>query len=242
MQAPSGADVRGQGQLTSEGVADARVIDEVVVRPATSGDIDNIVAVSMDCFYGQRALGGGSGDWMDLIKAFENPEGEPYVGVEYRAQRDRLFRRLADEMSTTHPFHAVAPKTAVFAAEDPLTGAVVGAVEMILLPYPALPSPEVPYLFNLCVDKRNRARGLGRRLVDACEAQAREWGFQELFLHVEREPVQELYNKYGYSATHQQPTWIQLNLQHKLVLPYEAKTRFEGSWVMMHKKLETPTE
>ena len=97
MQAPgagSGADVRGQGQLTSEGVVDGRGVDEFFLRPGTSADIENIVACSMDAFYGQRALGGGKEDWLDLIKAFENPEGEPYVGVEYRAQRNRLLKRL----------------------------------------------------------------------------------------------------------------------------------------------------
>jgi hypothetical protein len=41
----------------------------------------------------------------------------------------------------------------------------VGAVELILLPYPARPAPLKPYLFNLCVDPAYRRRGIGQKLV-----------------------------------------------------------------------------
>ena len=50
-------------------------------------------------------------------------------------------------------------------AVDSATGKIVGAVELILLPYPAKPSPAKPYLFNLCVDPSYRRRGIGQKLV-----------------------------------------------------------------------------
>ena len=32
-----------------------------------------------------------------------------------------------------------------------------------------------PYLSNLCVDAARRKKGIGRRLVEACEEEARQW-------------------------------------------------------------------
>jgi len=210
---------------------------DVIVRPATASDVESIAAVSMDCFYGRRALPGLGGGLLDLLQRFENPEGKPYLGLEYKMQRDRLVSRLVEETESASAQFTGDKRAAVFAAEEITTGKVVGAVELIMVPYPALPKPAVPYLFNLCVEARHRSRGLGRQLVATCEKEAVEWGFKQLFLHVERSPIKEIYDKYGYSATYQQPSWVQLNVQNKLVLPYDPENSVEGGWIMMHKWL-----
>mmetsp|Transcript_67919 Transcript_67919/g.99357 ORF Transcript_67919/g.99357 Transcript_67919/m.99357 type:complete len:162 (-) Transcript_67919:188-673(-) len=148
---------------------------------------------------------------------------------------------------------------AVAKAVDSATGEIVGAVELIMLPYPASPSPQRPYLFNLCVHPDFRSRGLGRRLVEWCEEISKEWGFEELFLHVEQDDIRRLYTSYGYTATFQKPTWVDLNLRNIVVLPIATRdasdligtlvdtpqtllaTRaLEGDkgWIIMHRKFE----
>lgn len=52
---------------------------------------------------------------------------------------------------------------------------------------------------------------------------SREWGYCELFLHVERDDIRKLYNRYGYTATYQKPTWFELNLMNVVVKPIEAE-------------------
>jgi len=112
---------------------------------------------------------------------------------------------------------------------------VVGAVELILLPCPAIPAPLKPYLFNLCVDPKFRNNGIGRKLVRACEQQGRDWGFDGIFLHVEDESILDIYTRLGYAATWQQPTFLELNLQNKLVVDYQPGSRQNGQWVIMSK-------
>lgn len=60
--------------------------------------------------------------------------------------------------------------------------------------------PLRPYLSNLVVDPRFRRRGMAAQLVQACETQAAEWGYDDLFLHVDVDepPAVGLYEKLGY--------------------------------------------
>lgn len=52
-----------------------------------------------------------------------------------------------------------------------------------------------PYLCNLFVSPTLRKRGLARKLIAACEAEARKWGFNTINLHVElnSSPAMNLY-------------------------------------------------
>ena len=57
-----------------------------------------------------------------------------------------------------------------------------------------------PYLCNLLVEPKFRKRGLGRKLVAACEDRALSWGCRTINLHVEREslPAFTLYVSSGF--------------------------------------------
>lgn len=57
-----------------------------------------------------------------------------------------------------------------------------------------------PYLSNLCVDERFRGRGLGRALVRAVECVALQWGYDQIFLHVDCDnaAAYQLYRLEGY--------------------------------------------
>jgi GNAT superfamily N-acetyltransferase len=58
-----------------------------------------------------------------------------------------------------------------------------------------------PYLCNLLVEPKFRKRGLGRKLVSACEDRALSWGCRAINLHVEREslPAFTLYVSSGFA-------------------------------------------
>ncbi|MFN9261314.1 GNAT family N-acetyltransferase, partial [Microcystis sp.] len=57
-----------------------------------------------------------------------------------------------------------------------------------------------PYISNLAVSPDRRRAGLARRLLLKCEQIAREWGFEELSLHVldNNLAAQSLYLSSGY--------------------------------------------
>ena len=78
-----------------------------------------------------------------------------------------------------------------------------------------------PYLCNLLVVPELRKKGLGRKLVAACEDRALSWGCQTINLHVEREsiPAFSLYLSSGFSPVQKQ-----------------------GNVVFMKKKLRLPTD
>lgn len=60
--------------------------------------------------------------------------------------------------------------------------------------------PTRPLLSNLAVAEDSRGRGLGTTLVDACEAQAKTWGFSEMVLQVDEanERARRFYQSRGY--------------------------------------------
>jgi ribosomal protein S18 acetylase RimI-like enzyme len=49
-----------------------------------------------------------------------------------------------------------------------------------------------PYLSNLLVSPKYRKRGIGSLLVSLCELRAKDWGYQQLNLHVEMKAVPAL--------------------------------------------------
>ena len=63
-----------------------------------------------------------------------------------------------------------------------------------------------------------------------------------MFLHVEDDAVRQIYSKYGYSATYQKPSFIELNLQNIVVKPIADETASSvlraatDNWVIMHRR------
>ena len=228
----------------------------IVISAADAGDTAAIAQVSMDAFYGRPWPMGSAAPWIKtkgsglaglaeqlwtITGAYQSPTGKEYPGWEYALNRQRLEARLkttAKEQSQPQGAQTMAVAKAV----DTASGRIVGAVELILLSYPASPSPKKPYLFNLCVDQGYRGRGIGRSLVTWCEELSRDWGYGEMFLHVEDDAVRQIYSKYGYSATYQKPSFIELNLQNIVVKPIADETASSvlraatDNWVIMHRR------
>lgn len=82
------------------------------------------------------------------------------------------------------------------------TECLAGTVEMALrsrLPW-QLPSLDYPYLSNLAVHPEYRRLGVAQELLSNCEKTAREWGFDEIYLHVleNNHAARQLYYQAGY--------------------------------------------
>jgi ribosomal protein S18 acetylase RimI-like enzyme len=95
---------------------------------------------------------------------------------------------------------------------------VIGTVE-VTRRHPHLWSfgrPRQIYLSNLAVQAACRRRGVARKLLEAAEQLAAEWGFRELYLHVMADNARArlLYKTMGYQLCQIEPTVFSLfNLQ-----------------------------
>ena len=104
------------------------------------------------------------------------------------------WRSAADERRYLRALRRY-PHAAVFVAED--AGAIVGRLSLARDQHPA--SYHVADL-GLMVAASHRRRGVGRALLDAAVAWARESGIRKLELHVfpHNEPAIQLYEGYGF--------------------------------------------
>jgi ribosomal protein S18 acetylase RimI-like enzyme len=66
-----------------------------------------------------------------------------------------------------------------------------------------------PYLSNLAVNPKYRRHGVASGLLTSCEKVSREWGFQDLYLHVLENNYQarQLYFKLGYRVHKVESNW-----------------------------------
>lgn len=98
-----------------------------------------------------------------------------------------------------------------------------GTVEMSSRPlsFMEFMKPKQLYLSNLAVDPTCRRQGVAQQLLRTCERFAREWGFQDLYLHVmeDNTQAQQLYLKAGYQLCHTEHTlWTWIAKQPKRLL------------------------
>ena len=126
------------------------------------------------------------------------------------------------------------PKDALMLAlQERATGTIVGVAELsqqprdgkvpgdfrLPLQLPWARSPDgtslgapVAYVCNLAVRSQWRSRGHGTALVQACEATARAWGFNEVYLHAATKDTKllDMYRGMDYRALpiFDQPKWV----------------------------------
>lgn len=129
----------------------------------------------LTAFYGDRFFGPLASVQANII------EKNVMVDLQQRLQ----FYEEARERSLLHT-------GAIFYSQNAESGEVLGFIDVGLSLFDtrrrnfnlprradALPIPgqvPMPYLSNLAVDARARRKGVGRQLVEACEAEARRWG------------------------------------------------------------------
>ncbi|NEZ61925.1 GNAT family N-acetyltransferase [Leptolyngbyaceae cyanobacterium CCMR0082] len=86
--------------------------------------------------------------------------------------------------------------------------AIVGTVEISLRSQLWQPlQPRRPYIANVAVERQHRRRGLAQQMLLACEYIGKNWGCQQLYLHVatDNPPAIALYHKIGYQLHSQHP-------------------------------------
>lgn len=128
------------------------------------------------------------------------------------AARGPEFRPSDDLIERTHSF-VVAEQRAgrlhTWIAED--GPEFVGIVSVLLWPRP--PQPEdtrttEAYIINMYVPPANRRRGIGKRLLDACQQSAREFGIRKFLLH-STDQARGLYESNGFAP---KANWMELHV------------------------------
>lgn len=160
------------------------------IRAAQAKDLSSLAEILVDSFHSREGLGG----WLHPILR---------LGI-YEDLRVRL------RSNSTHCICLVAidpqsesPSCYESARDSPsLNCVIVGTVEMALRcinPW-TLGMTQFPYLSNLAISDSYRRQGGAHQLLQACEAIALDWGFQDLYLHVleNNRPARRLYYKAGY--------------------------------------------
>lgn len=121
------------------------------------------------------------------------------------------------------PPHSSTPYSSLRPQRNPASQRLIGTVELDIRPaWPWEPMGQTPslldwltptsrylYLSNLAVPLPYRRQGVARKLLDACELTAQQWGFSEIYLHVmeDNQAAQNLYTQAGYTIHPQGTDW-----------------------------------
>ncbi len=160
------------------------------VRPATSGDLDQLADVLTRSFYAPTG-------WQSWI---------------YPLLRIGIYEDLKQRLRTAPPHYVC------LAGLSTPTSAkmhwIVGTVELAPRrspPWGRKPTHQL-YVSNLAVREAYRRIGVARQLLRACEQTANDWGMAELCLHVMEDnwPARQLYDQMGYQLEQAEITLLTL--------------------------------
>jgi ribosomal protein S18 acetylase RimI-like enzyme len=156
------------------------------IRTATSADLLGISQIIAESFHSQKGL------WAWAFPLFR-------LGI-YEDFRYRLASM------TPYQICLVAVNTNVTAEHQ-----VLGTVEMNLRFGDGWTNVQkfYPYLSNLAVHPQHRRYGLASSLLISCEQVCKDWGFEDLYLHVleNNHQARQLYFKLGYRVHGVQSNW-----------------------------------
>ncbi|WP_256871975.1 GNAT family N-acetyltransferase [Nostoc sp. TCL26-01] len=162
------------------------------VRAATPADLSGIAQVIAESFHSQN------GFWAWAFPLLR-------LGI-YEDFKHRLLS------PAPHHLCLVAVATASNGIEK-----LVGTVEIgvRLSDYWTKAGKSFPYLSNLAVHPQYRRHGVASKLLISCEQVSRDWGFEDLYLHVLEHNYQarQLYFKLGYQAHKVDSPWNQFFLR-----------------------------
>lgn len=133
---------------------------------------------------------------MLLADSFHSRQG--WVGLLHPIFKLGIYEDLRGRLNNTSP-HQVCLAAIAHSAEGE---AIAGTVEMSASNSYSLflGRERSVYLSNLAVGESYRRRGVGSKLLRSCEQIARQWGFQEICLHVleTNSAARQLYISSGY--------------------------------------------
>jgi ribosomal protein S18 acetylase RimI-like enzyme len=169
------------------------------IRVATPADLPGVAQIIAESFHSQNGI------W----------------GWAFPVLRLGIYEDLKHRLASPAPHHVC------LVAVDNTIGTVnnlVGTVEIGVRfsdSWSQL-SRSFPYLSNLAVCPKYRRHGVASGLLTRCEKVSREWGFQDLYLHVleNNHQARKLYFKQGYRVHKVESSWniFLLKYSHQLLL------------------------
>ncbi len=156
------------------------------VRAATPADLNSVAQIIAESFHSQNGI------WAWAFPLLR-------LGI-YEDLRHRLVS------STSHHVCLVAIDTAANTANN-----LVGTLEVGVRYSDSWTEVGrgLPYLSNLAVSSKYRRLGAASLLLQASEKFVREWGFEDLYLHVleNNHQARQLYLKFGYRVHKVESNW-----------------------------------
>lgn len=156
------------------------------IRAATPADLIDVAQIITESFHSHRGI------W----------------GWAFPLLRLGIYEDLRHRMASPAPRHVclVALETTTGEANN-----LVGSVELGVRYSDSWSQVGVgfPYLSNLAVHPKYRRHGVASGLLTSCEKVSREWGFQDLYLHVleNNHQARQLYFKLGYRVHKVESNW-----------------------------------
>jgi len=168
-----------------------------------------------------------------LASSFHRQDG--IAGLFYPLWRIALREDIRNRLKRRSPHYcclvAVMPPSDVADVAATNHPRIVGTIEMSLHPQFSLPFRtwfrSYPYLANLAVLPTYRRQGIARRMISACETAARQWGYEDLYLHAleNNDSAKALYKNLGFSICHTEISLSALVLGNpKQILLHKALT------------------
>lgn len=156
------------------------------IRAATPTDLTGVAQIIAESFHSQNGIWGWA---FPLLR----------LGI-----YEDLRHRLASP--APHQVCLVAVDTTAGAANN-----LVGTVELGMRFSDSCTQvgKSFPYLSNLAIHPKYRRQGAASGLLISCETVVREWGFQDLYLHVleNNDQARQLYFKLGYQVHKVESFW-----------------------------------
>jgi len=171
---------------------------DVSIRPARASDRHDIATLCTDCFFGAHHWSDGPVIFLQRVQIFLQVLRQ--VTGRLAIADDRECRLLvATDLRTGELLACVDIAVHLFdrhnqrfelATEEPPISNDQKSRRFVWLPYVA----------SLAVSTADRRRGLGRRMMRAAEAAAREWGHRDVFLEVGscNDAARRFYEAVGY--------------------------------------------
>ncbi|NWF62556.1 MAG: GNAT family N-acetyltransferase [Fischerella sp.] len=157
-----------------------------LIRAATPADLTEVAQIIAESFHSQK------GFW----------------GWAFPLLRLGIYEDLRHRLASPAPHHVclVAVDTTAGTANN-----IAGTVELGVRfsDYWTEAGRSFPYLSNLAVCSKYRRQGAASQLLEASDKVAREWGFEDIYLHVleNNHQAQQLYFKFGYRVHKVESNW-----------------------------------
>ncbi|MBN3895380.1 MAG: GNAT family N-acetyltransferase [Nostoc sp. NOS(2021)] len=156
------------------------------IRTATPADLIDVAQIIAESFHSQKGM------W----------------GWAFPLLRLGIYEDLRHRMASPPPRHIC---LVAFEATTGAANNLVGSVELGVRYSDSWSQVGMgfPYLSNLAVHPKYRRHGVASGLLTSCEKVSREWGFQDLYLHVleNNHQARQLYFKAGYRVHKVESNW-----------------------------------